>query len=221
MNLFISNIQLMSKVSHTITTIYVSSLIAANIAAVKIIDVFGLHLSSGIIVFPIVYIIGDVVTEVYGYKEMRKIIFSGFFANLIVTAVITFTILLPSAPFWNYQEEYKLILGQSFIILTASFMGYLCGSLLNSWTMDKMKKVTKGKHLWLRIILSNIVGEGADTLIFITVAFSSIFNQQQVIEMVFTQWILKVVYETLIIPITSLVIKKLKDIESKKLLENK
>ncbi len=189
-----------------ILTIFIACLVASNIIAIKIFELNGYFLPAGIIVFPITYIIGDVVTEVYGFKYMRNLIFYGFLANILVTGFILFSIELPPAPFWELQEEYELILSSTPRILVASMAGFLVGSLSNSWSMDYIKKLTSGKYLWLRTIGSTIIGEGLDTAIFILIAFSPVMDQAHLIGLLITQWVFKVLYETLSTPITYYVI---------------
>lgn len=195
---------------HLIIAIFIGCLIASNTIATKIFDFKGYYLPAGILVFPITYIIGDVITEVYGYKRMRSIILLGFLANLITTLFIFISIQLPPAPFWDLQDEYEAILSQTPRILVASMVGFLIGSLSNSWSMDYIKKATNERYLWLRTIASTIIGEGLDTLIFIIIAFSAVFDNDHLFDMIITQWIFKVAYESLATPLTYFVINTIK-----------
>ncbi|NLG06631.1 MAG: queuosine precursor transporter [Candidatus Pacebacteria bacterium] len=191
-----------------------SALLTANTAAVKTIAVLGLSLPAGVIVFPISYIIGDALTEVYGFKKARLAIYLSFFANLFFSVTLAIAQKLPAASFWQQQEAFDSILGQSFRILLASFSGYLFGSLLNSLIMVKLKKVTKKKLLWLRTIASSILGEGVDSFLFVLVAFLGIMDRQALLAMILSQWLFKVSYEILITPLLYLAINKIQDIES-------
>ena len=184
------------------TAVFVACLITANIIATKVADFWGFYMPAGIIVFPITYIIGDIVTEVYGYKQMRRIILIGFIANVISTAFIMISISLPSAPFWENQNEFQVILSQTPRILGASLLGYLAGSISNSWSMEWIKGLTKGKYLWVRTIGSTIIGEGIDTIIFLLVDFVYLVDSSHLLEMMRTQWLFKVRYETVATPIT-------------------
>ncbi|MEK7681495.1 MAG: queuosine precursor transporter, partial [Chloroflexota bacterium] len=149
-----------------ITSVFITTLITANIIAVKLISVFGVALPAAIIIFPISYIFGDVLTEVYGYSRARMVIWLGFFCNLLAVAGIMVGQALPPAGFWaDAQPAYERILGYAPRLLLASFLGYLIGSFANSMVMAKMKVWTRGRFLWTRTIGSTLVGEGLDTLV--------------------------------------------------------
>ena len=193
-----------------IACIFVTCLITANIIAVKLILLFGFLVPAGIIVFPLSYLFGDVLTEVYGYGAARYVIWLGFMCNLL--AVIAFYIggLAPAAPFWHNQAAYDAILGFTPRLLLASFIAYLVGEFTNSFVLAKLKIVTKGRWLWTRTIGSTLVGEGLDTLIFISIAFWGIIPQQLILTTILTQWIFKVVYEVVATPFTYAVVGFLK-----------
>ena len=145
-----------------ITAIFITSLVTANIIAVKLIYVFGMVLPAAIIIFPISYIAGDVLTEVYGYSKARQVIWLGFFCNMITVAAVWCGEMLPAAPFWHGQEAYEQILGYTPRLLAASFAAYLVGEFANSLVLAKMKIATKGRWLWTRTIGSTVVGQGLD-----------------------------------------------------------
>ncbi|TMC19617.1 MAG: VUT family protein [Chloroflexi bacterium] len=193
-----------------IACIFVTCLITANIIAVKLILLFGFLVPAGIIVFPLSYLFGDILTEVYGYGAARYVIWLGFMCNLL--AVIAFYIggLAPAAPFWHNQAAYDAILGFTPRLLLASFIAYLVGEFTNSFVLAKLKIVTKGRWLWTRTIGSTLVGEGLDTLIFISIAFWGIIPQQLILTTILTQWIFKVVYEVVATPFTYAVVGFLK-----------
>lgn len=193
-----------------ITSIFVTSLITANIVAVKIISLFGLFFPAGLIVFPITYIFGDILTEVYGYKKARIVIWLGFFSNLLFVLVALLAQSLPSAPFWVDQSSYEKILGNTPRLLTASFLAYLVGSFSNAFVMSKMKTITKGKYLWTRTIGSTIIGEGLDSLIFINIAFFGVLPTASILPLILTQWGLKISYEVIITPLTYKIVGYLK-----------
>jgi len=197
-----------------IACIFVTCLITANIIAVKLILLFGFLVPAGIIVFPLSYLFGDVLTEVYGYGAARYVIWLGFMCNLL--AVIAFYIggLAPAAPFWHNQAAYDTILGFTPRLLLASFIAYLVGEFTNSFVLAKLKIVTKGRWLWTRTIGSTLVGEGLDTLIFISIAFWGIIPQQLILTTILTQWIFKVVYEVVATPFTYAVVGFLKQREN-------
>ena len=193
-----------------VTAIFVSCLIAANIVAVKLVSIAGLVLPAAVIVFPITYIFGDILTEVYGYRMARLAIWVGFGANLIVVGVIWLAGLLPAAPFWKEQGAYAQVLGQTPRILLASFLAYLVGEFLNSIVLSRLKIATKGRYLWTRTIGSTIVGQFADSAIFITIAFVGTVSNHAVLQLVLTQWLFKVTYEILATPLTYLIVGSLK-----------
>src|SRR5207245_1851535 len=193
-----------------IASLFVTCLITANIIAVKLIFLFGFLVPAGIIVFPLSYLFGDVLTEVYGYGAARYVIWLGFGCNLL--AVIAFFIggLAPAAPFWHNQAAYDAILGFTPRLLLASFIAYLVGEFTNSFVLAKLKIATKGRWLWTRTIGSTLVGEGLDTLIFISIAFWGVIPSQLMLKAILTQWMFKVLYEVVATPFTYAVVGFLK-----------
>jgi uncharacterized integral membrane protein (TIGR00697 family) len=203
------------NVSHRlviITAIFVTCLITANIIAVKIISVGPFILPAAIIVFPLSYIFGDILTEVYGYRQARKVIWLGFACNLIFVLFASAGQALPSVPFWKGQEAYESILGYTPRLLAASFLGYLVGEFANSFVLAKMKILTRGRWLWTRTIGSTVVGQGLDTAIFITVAFFG--TPSFALIMILYHWVAKVGIETVATPFTYAVVNYLKKKES-------
>ena len=154
-----------------IVALFITCLITANITAVKLIDLCGFILPAAILIFPLSYIIGDVLTEVYGYRQARRVIWLGFFCNLIAVAAIWCGLILPPASFWQAQEAYERILGYTPRLLLASFLAYLAGEFTNAYVLARMKIATQGRWLWLRTISSTLVGQGLDSLLFISLAF--------------------------------------------------
>lgn len=185
-----------------LVAIFVTCLITANIIAVKLINLMGLVLPAGIVVFPISYIAGDVLTEVYGYRQARRVIWLGFFCNLIAVAAIRLGQILPAASFWNGQAAYERILGYTPRLLLASFLAYLMGEFANAFVMAKMKIATRGRWLWMRTIGSTIVGEGLDSLIFMTVAFIGTIPPTELVSAMVAQWGVKTGYEAVATPLT-------------------
>lgn len=203
----------MSKYFVIITGIFITSLLTANIIAVKLIDIFGFVLPAGVVIFPISYIFGDILTEVYGYRLARLVIWLGFLCNLLMVVAIWIAQILPSANFWNNQSAYEMILGYTPRLLVASFIAYLIGEFVNSFVLSRMKIMTKGRFLWSRTIGSTIVGEGLDSLVFIFIAFVGIIPLWGLSNAVLAQWVFKTGYEILITPLTYLVVNKLKHLE--------
>lgn len=193
-----------------IASVFVTCLITANIIAVKLILLFGFLVPAGIIVFPLSYLFGDVLTEVYGYGAARQVIWLGFLCNLLAVIAISLGGLAPAAPFWHSQSAYDTILGFAPRLLLASFIAYLAGEFTNSFVLAKLKIATKGRWLWMRTIGSTLVGEGLDTLIFISIAFWGLIPTQLMLTAILTQWIFKVLYEIIATPFTYLVVGFLK-----------
>jgi queuosine precursor transporter len=196
-----------------IVALFVTALITANITAVKLIGVFGLVLPAAVIVFPISYILGDVLTEVYGYRAARRVIWLGFLCNLLAVAAIYLGGLLPAAPFWDAQEAYDRILGYAPRVLAASFLAYLVGEFANAIVLAKMKVATNGRFLWSRTIGSTIVGQGLDSLVFIVLAFAGTIPASAMLTAVVTQWLVKSLYEAFATPLTYVVVNRLKRTE--------
>jgi uncharacterized integral membrane protein (TIGR00697 family) len=193
-----------------VTGIFITCLITANIIAVKLVGVAGLVVPAAVIVFPISYIVGDVLTEVYGYQRARQVIWLGFFCNLIAVVAIWLGGLLPPASFWSGQAAYDQILGYTPRLLVASFLAYLAGEFANSFVLAKMKIFTKGRWLWTRTIGSTLVGEGLDSLVFISGAFLGTIPLAALGSAILTQWLVKCAYETLATPLTYAVVNFLK-----------
>ena len=202
--------------------VFVTALIISNIIAVKLIDVFGIILPAAVVLFPISYIIGDILTEVYGFSRARQAIWTGFFCNLLAVIAIWVAGLLPPASFWSVggfaspetsQQAYQAILGFTPRLLLASFLAYLAGEFLNAIVLAKLKIKTSGRYLWLRTISSTIVGEGADSLVFITIAFIGILPAGALQAAILSQWAFKTTYEVLATPFTYLVVNVLKRAE--------
>jgi uncharacterized integral membrane protein (TIGR00697 family) len=193
-----------------IVAIFVTCLIVSNIIAVKLISVAGLVLPAAVIIFPISYIFGDVLTEVYGYGQARRVIWLGFFCNLLAVVAISLGQILPAASFWDAQSAYERILGYSPRLLAASFTAYLVGEFANSLVLARMKVATKGRWLWTRTIGSTIVGEGLDSLVFITLAFAGTQPADALASIIVTQWLFKTAYETVATPVTYVIVNFLK-----------
>ena len=190
--------------------IFCGSLIISNILAFKTFQLLGVSLPAAVLMFPIVYIVNDILAEIYDYKTVRNIIYTGFFVNLIAVIAYKVAILLPSSAFFEGQDAFALVLGNSFRILCASFLAYLVGSFTNLKIMKNLQRKHRDKGLALRCIVSTLFGEGVDALIFITIAFLGVMPISQVFIMVISQALFKTIYECICYPITSFVIKKIK-----------
>ena len=193
-----------------VVALFVTTLITANITAVKLVGIAGLVIPAGVVVFPISYILGDVLTEVYGFRSARRVIWLGFLCNLVAVGAIYVGGLLPPAPIWDGQGAYERILGYTPRLLVASFAAYLVGELANSFILAKLKVATEGRHLWARTIGSTLVGQGLDSLVFVLLAFGGVIPASAMVAAILAQWLVKSAYEALATPLTYLVVNRLK-----------
>lgn len=193
-----------------VVALFVTCLLTANITAVKLVTIFGFLVPAGIVIFPLSYIIGDVLTEVYGYRQARRVIWLGFGCNVVAVLAIWVGQILPAASFWDGQAAYERILGHAPRLLMASFLAYLVGEFANAFVLAKMKIATEGRWLWMRTISSTLVGQGLDSLVFITLAFVGTIPLPRLVSAIVTQWLVKTAYEALVTPLTYLVVRFLK-----------
>ena len=200
-----------SKLFMCIGIIFVTCLLLSNLIAGKMWAVTAdITLPAAVILFPLTYIIGDVFTEVYGFRKARTIIWLGFGCSFFAVLIYLVTIALPHPGYWENQEAYAVVMGTTPRVAIASFAGYLFGEFSNSFVLSKLKVVTKGKNLWLRTILSTVVGEGLDSIIFITISFWGTMENSVVLKMILFQYLFKVGYEILFTPVTYAVVKAVK-----------
>jgi len=207
---------------HVVLAVFVTTLIVSNIIAVKLIVTFGLILPAAVILFPVAYIIGDVLTEVYGYGRARQAIWIAFGCNLLAVTAIWIAGLLPPAPNWTVggltgpeeaAQAFQAILGFTPRLLLASFIAYLVGEFVNAFILAKMKVLTQGRYLWTRTIGSALIGQGIDSLLFISIAFYGILPSSVLVSAILAQWSVKSAYEILATPLTYLVVNALKRAE--------
>ena len=186
---------------------------AANLLETKVIQVGSLTVTAGLLVFPISYIINDCIAEVWGFKKARLIIWSGFAMNFFVVGLGLIAVAIPAAPFWEGEEHFDFVFGMAPRIVAASLMAFLVGSFLNAYVMSKMKIASQGRNFSARAILSTIVGETADSLIFFPVAFGGIIAWKELLIMMGLQIVLKSMYEVIILPVTIRVVKVIKKVD--------
>lgn len=190
---------------------FVAILLLSNlIGAAKLSTVGGFTFGAGILFFPLGYVIGDVLTEVYGYAYARRCIWVGFSALLFMAFMSWVVVSLPPAAGWDGQSAYESVFGQVPRIVLASIVAFWAGEFVNSFVLARMKILTKGKHLWSRTIGSTIVGQGVDSLIFYPLAFYGVWSTSQVLTVMATNWFLKVLWEAVLTPVTYLVVGALK-----------
>lgn len=195
-----------------VTAVFITCLITANIVGVKVVSLGRFILPAAVVLFPLSYIFGDILTEVYGYRWARKVIWLGFFCNLIFVIVAWVGKVLPPAPLWEWQEAYEIILGYTPRLLIASFFGYVVGEFANSFVLAKMKIFTKGRWLWSRTISSTIIGQGLDTVIFLIGAY---YREPFFVPiMILYHWLAKTLIEVIATPFTYAIVNLLKKKEA-------
>lgn len=193
--------------------LFCTCLITANILETKQIDVFGIDLTCGLLVFPVSYIINDCICEVWGYRKARYLIWSGFFMNFFFVAIGSISDAIPGASYWHNQEGYHSIFGLTPRIAAASFIAFLVGSFINAYVMSRMKISSEGRHFSLRAIMSTVWGESADSLIFFPAALYGVVPDSALLKLMFWQVITKTLYEVIALPLTIRVVKWVKRTE--------
>jgi len=190
---------------------FVAILLLSNlIGASKLAEVGGYTFGAGILFFPVSYVIGDVLTEVYGYANARRCVWMGFFAMLFMAIMSTVVVAMPPAEGWDGQAAYESVFGSTWRIVLASITAFWAGEFINAFVLARMKILTGGKYLWSRTIGSTVFGQAADSLIFYPVAFLGIWSTEQVLTVMATNWLLKVLWEAALTPVTYAVVGWLK-----------
>ena len=186
----------------TITALFVAVLLISNIASAKIVQFGFLTFDGGTLLFPLSYIFGDILTEVYGYDRSRKVIWLGFASAILMSITFMAVGALPSATEWTAQAAYDQILGFTPRIVLASLIAYFAGEFSNSFTLAKLKIKTQGRHLWVRTIGSTLVGQVVDTLIFSLIAFSGVIPSSLLVTLIISNYVFKCGVEILFTPAT-------------------
>jgi queuosine precursor transporter len=190
---------------------FVTILLLSNlIGAAKLSSVGGFTFGAGILFFPLGYVLGDVLTEVYGYAHARRCVWAGFAAMLFMALMSWVVVALPPAPGWSGQASYEAVFGSTWRIVFASLLALWAGEFANSFVLAKMKVLTQGKHLWTRTVGSTVVGQGVDSILFYPLAFLGIWSNAQVLTVMVTNWALKVGWEVVLTPVTYAVVGYLK-----------
>jgi uncharacterized integral membrane protein (TIGR00697 family) len=200
----------MYKYLGTISVFFVAVLLISNVASTKVVDFGWFTFDGGTLLFPLSYIFGDILTEVYGYKKSRGVIWLGFICALVMSLVFIIVGKLPPAPDWENQAAYDAILGLTPRIVLASLVAYCCGSFSNAFVLAKMKVFTQGKHLWTRTIGSTVVGELVDSSLFILIAFLGVLPSGLLLTLIISNYIFKTLVEVVFTPVTYRVVKFLK-----------
>ena len=197
-----------------VMALFVTILLCSNvIGAAKVATVGGFTFGAGVLFFPISYIFNDVLTEVYGYARARKVVWAGFGAIIFASFMSWVIVTLPPADGWNDQRAYVTVFGQTPRIVFASLTAFFVGELSNSYVLAKMKIRTNGRYLWARTIGSTIVGEAVDSLVFYPVAFLGVWSNNLVLQVMVSNYIIKVLWEALVTPVTYKVVNFLKKAE--------
>lgn len=197
-----------------LSAVFCVALVVSNIIASKLyVAPFGIVLPAAVWLFPIVYIIGDVIPEVYGLAIARRVIILGFALNLFAVLFFALTLVLPAPAFWQNQAAFETVLGFTPRLLVASFVGYLVGTNANAWVLVQVKKLTGSRWLWMRTISSTIVGETLDSALFITIAFLGVVLLATLPLMILAQSAFKTVYEALATPLTYAMVGAVRRIE--------
>jgi hypothetical protein len=197
-----------------ISGLFVGVLLLSNILSSKMISLWGFSFDGGTLLFPLSYIFGDVLTEVYGYKASRRVIWTGFFMLLIMSINIYIISSLPSHAEWIYQKDFDNILLQMPRLAIASLIAYFAGEYTNSVVLSKMKVMTQGKHLWMRTIGSTLVGEGLDSILFVLIAFAGLYSTGVLFNIMLSNYLFKTLIEVVFTPITYKVISFVKQKEN-------
>lgn len=195
-------------------------LITANLLETKVIEIAGLHVTAGLLVFPVSYIINDCIAEVWGFRKARLIIWSGFAMNFFVVSLGLLAVSLPAAPFWEGEVHFNFVFGMAPRIVVASLLAFLTGSFINAYVMSRMKIASAGRNFSARAIWSTVAGETADSIIFFPIAFAGIIGWQELGGIMLLQIVLKSLYEILVLPLTIRVVKAVKRVEGTDVYDN-
>jgi queuosine precursor transporter len=199
-----------TKYFDIIMALFVAVLLISNIASTKIVSLWRFSFDAGTLLFPLSYIFGDILTEVYGYKRSRKVIWVGFLCAALMSITLIIVGYLPAAAGWDYNEAYKQILGFTPRLVMASLIAYFAGEFSNSYLLAKMKIMTGGRWLWTRTIGSTLIGEGIDSTIFCVIAFLGILPSGLLLTVIISNYIFKCSVEILFTPLTYKIVKFLK-----------
>lgn len=197
----------------TITGLFVATLLVSNILNSKVLRVGPVPMTGGLLLFPLTYLFSDVLTEVYGYAESRKVIWTGFASLLLFIVMIEICGALPADPSWPHQDAYQVILGRVPRIVAASMIAYSVGDFSNSYVLAKCKVRTQGRRMPLRFILSTLLGELFDTGVFVLVAFAGVISFREMSAVALSGCVLKVLWEMIALPLTIPIVNTLKQRE--------
>ena len=198
----------------TLSIVFVSCLLISNIAATKLFQFGSWSLTAAVIVFPLSYIINDVIAEVYGFKAARRVMWHGFAMNFLMVTLFMIVIALPVPVWFENGEAFASVLGNTPRLFAASMAAYIVGSWVNAATLSKLKLKMNGKGFGIRAIISTLLGEAIDSLIFVPIAFMGVMPTEELLKMMLLQVTFKSAYEVLVLPVTSLIVRKVKAIDN-------
>jgi len=196
-----------------VAALFVATLVTSNIIAVKVASIGPFTVPAAIVIFPLAYLFGDVLTEVWGYSVARAVIWTGFLANIVVVLFVAAAIALPADSHYQSQAAYARILGQTPRLVLASLTAYLVGEFLNAFVLARLKVFTRGRLLWTRTIGSTLIGQGVDSAIFVALAFAGVQPWSLLLVIIRDLWVLKVAYEIAATPLTYAIVTALKRLE--------
>lgn len=188
-------------------------LCSSLVGPAKVAEVYGVQFGAATLFFPLSYIFGDILTEVYGYARARRVVWMGFAAMVFASAMAAIVVALPPAPQWPHQAAYATVFGTAWRVALASLLGFWAGELCNSFVLAKLKIRTGGRHLWARTIGSTLIGEAVDTLIFFPVALYGILPDGLLASIMLTNYVIKCGWEVLATPLTYAAVRWLKRVE--------
>jgi uncharacterized integral membrane protein (TIGR00697 family) len=195
-------------------------LILSNLLATKAITVFGLSATAGLIVFPLSYIINDTIAEVWGYRKARLVIWAAFAMNFLAILFMQISVILPPAPYWDGQEAYARAFSQAPRVAFASLIAFTCGSFINAYVMSRMKIRMQGKGFGWRAVVSTLLGESGDSVLFFSIAFAGVFTWKAILTMIVAETFLKSAYEAAVLPVTAAAVKYVKRAEQADVYDN-
>lgn len=198
---------------HIVAMLFVTTLLVSDVVSVKLVQLWSLTSPAGIVIFPLSLILGDVLTEVYGYSRARSVIVCGLVCQALLVLVLMIVVRLPPASFWRHQDAYSLVFHIVPRMVAAGLAAYFVGELVNSFILARMKIAYRGRHFWWRALASTIAGQGIDSVIFNVLAFAGVISVRQLVWVCASGWSLKVLYEVACLPITVRVTSRLKTIE--------
>lgn len=201
-----------------LSVLFVVCLIVANLVEIKTVDLGWFTVTAGLVVFPVSYIINDCVVEVYGFRKARLMIWTGFAMSLLTALFLNVAIWLPGGTDWHGQEAMEAVYGAVPRIMGASFTAFICGSMVNAYVMSRMKacagqRMNSRGSFSMRAIVSTLWGESVDSMVFFPIAFGGILPWDTILSLIVTQAFLKTAYEILILPVTLVVVRRLKNLE--------